>query len=39
MAKPDPEIYKFVLGTLKASPNEVRSRCFLAVENGVLEIR
>ncbi|XP_024424640.2 bifunctional epoxide hydrolase 2 [Desmodus rotundus] len=23
MAKPDPEIYKFVLGTLKASPNEV----------------
>lgn len=36
MAKPEPEIYTFVLDTLKASPNEV-CRCFLSVEN-VLEI-
>lgn len=31
MAKPDPQIYKFMLDTLKASPNEVHSRCFLSL--------
>lgn len=36
MAKPEPEIYTFMLDTLKASPSEVCSY-FLSVEN-VLEI-
>ncbi|XP_023386538.1 bifunctional epoxide hydrolase 2 [Pteropus vampyrus] len=35
MAKPDPRIYRFMLDTLKASPNEVRRR-FLSVEKNVL---
>lgn len=37
MAKPDPRIYKFVLDTLNASPNEV-CRHFLLVKKNVLEI-
>lgn len=37
MAKPDPQIYKFVLDTLKASPSEVCGH-FLLVKKNVLEI-
>lgn len=37
MAKPDPQIYKFVLDVLKASPSEVPRHC-LSVEKNVLEI-
>lgn len=37
MAKPDPQIYKFMLDVLKASPNEVPRHC-LSVEKNVLEI-
>lgn len=37
MAKPDPQIYRFMLDTLKASPSEVR-RHFLSVERNVVEI-
>lgn len=37
MAKPDPQIYRFMLDTLKASPSEVR-RHFLSVEKNVIEI-
>lgn len=37
MAKPEPQIYKYVLDTLKASPNEV-SRRFLSMERKILDI-
>ena len=36
MVKPDPQIYKFVLDTLKTSPSEVREHC-LSMEKNVLE--
>lgn len=34
MVKPEPQIYRFLLDTLKASPSEVW-RHFLTVEKGV----
>ena len=37
MAKPDPQIYKLMLDTLKAEPNEVCRHCF-SVEKNVLAI-
>lgn len=37
MAKPDPQIYKFMLDTMKASPSEV-CRHFLLVKKNILEI-
>ena len=36
MVKPDPQIYKFVLDTLKTSPSEVCGHC-LSMEKNVLE--
>lgn len=37
MVKPEPQIYKFVLDTLKAKPSEV-CRCFLSGKKNVPEI-